>query len=83
MKKILIQKIDYVHVITCTRFNRRLKYAVKFYTKDSDSRLNKNSEKVLNKIRSILSKADGIENYSESIMSLSQYILFNNDYEKR
>lgn len=80
LKKELIKKIAYVHVITCTRNNNRLKYAVNFYTPESDARLNKNAEKVLNKIRSLLQKAN-VENYEERIMQPLEYFLFNAAYE--
>ncbi len=80
LKKESIKKIAYVHVITCTRNNNRLKYAVNFYTPESDARLNKNAEKVLNKIRSLLQKAK-VENYQERIMQPADYFKFNALYE--
>lgn len=80
LKKETIKKIAYVHVITCTRNNNRLKYAVNFYTPESDARLNKNAEKVLNKIRAILQKAN-VENYQERIMQPLEYFLFNAAYD--
>lgn len=79
-KKVYINKVAYVHVITCTRNNNRLKYAVNFYTPESDARLNKNAEKVLNKIRSLLQKAK-VKNYQERIMQPLEYFKFNALYD--
>lgn len=81
-KKEYIKKVAYVHVITCTRNNNRLKYAVNFYTPESDARLNKNAEKVLNKIRSLLQKAK-VENYEERIMQPLEYFIFNASYDNK
>jgi len=80
LKKVYNNKVAYVHVILCMRNNNRLKYAVNFYTPESDTRLNKNAEKVLNKIRSLLQKAK-VENYEERIMQPLEYFKFNAAYE--
>ena len=82
IKKQTIKIVKYVHVITCKRGKLKLKYAVYFYTDDSDSIFNKNSNKVLNKIRQILSKAKDINSYEEKMLSPEEYLKFYNKYER-
>ena len=82
IKKQTIKIVKYVHVITCKRGKLKLKYAVNFYTDDSDSIFNKNSNKVLNKIRQILSNSKDINSYEERILSPDDYFIFNALYER-
>lgn len=82
IKKQTIKIVKYVHVITCKRGDLKLKYAVNFYTDESDAIFNKNANKVLNKIRQILSKAKDINSYEERILSPDDYFIFNTLYER-
>lgn len=82
IKKQTIKIVKYVHVITCKRGDLKLKYAVNFYTDESDSIFNKNANKVLNKIRQILSKANNINSYEEKILLPNEYLKFCVQYER-